>query len=94
MPEACDKADKHEKVVWSRHIGINSFFLYLEGTKSEGTGQVQTRQKEIALHIGSWKHEELLGKGQHGCRSSENMPDRRLKNIHWKLVNKQTRGGS
>lgn len=82
------------KVVTSRYIEINSFFLYLEGRKNEGTSQVQTRQKEMALHTGSWKHEELLSKGQHGCKNSEKIPERQLKNICWKLVNKQTRGGS
>lgn len=61
MTEAYDKADKH-KVVWSKHIGINSFFLYLEGRKNEGTSQVQTRHKEMALHTGIWEHKELLGK--------------------------------
>lgn len=93
MTETYDKADKHEKVVWSWHIGTNSFFLYSEGTKNEGMSQIQTRQKEMALHTGSWKHDELLGKEQHGYKNSEKMPDTWLKNIYWKLVNKQTRGG-
>lgn len=81
-----------KNIVWSRHIGINSFFL--EGRKNEGTSQVQARQKEMALHTERWKHEELLGKGQHGCKNFEKRLDKQLKNICWKLVNKQTRGGS
>lgn len=71
MTEAYGKADKHS-VVWSRHIEINSFFLYLEGRKNEGTSQVQTRHKEMALHTGIWEHEELLGK--------DNIDERILKN--------------
>lgn len=70
------------------------FLLILEGQKNEGTSQVQARQKEMTLHTERWKHEELLGKGQHGYKNFGKMPDRQLKNICWKLVTKQTRGGS